>query len=253
MELHLCCFADSKMTISRQRLVDSVANISNNIPGVNFSAHCYGDSLQNGFLQIHPSFFEQNKPIFSQPRGFGYWLWKPHIIYETLRDVPPGAWVLYADAGIELLSSVLTLTQFNQDIVLFGNEWPHVMFCKRSVWEVMLPGWYDPNQKQVQASVILVRKTTASMRFIWEWLQWCQKPGFIDDSPSPVTNDPTFKEHRHDQAILTNIAIKHKIQLHWWPSCYPDGSGHLGYQHLYAGDNYPLLFLHHRKRNEEWK
>ncbi len=232
--------------------MDSLANISKNVPDLTFNAHCYGDK-QNGFLTIDDQFLQRNKAIFNQPRGFGYWLWKPYIIFETLREINLGDWVIYSDAGIEVISSIMPLLAFDQDIFLFGNEWPHVDFCKKHVLEAMLPGWFNPAQKQVQASVILMRKTPATMRFVWEWLEWCQKPGFIDDSPSLTPNIDSFNEHRHDQSILTNIAIKHNIlPLHWWPAVYPAGDGHIIHKHLYPQDTYEILFLHHRKRNSEW-
>jgi hypothetical protein len=79
--------------------------------------------------------------------------------------------------------------------------------------------------------------------FMREWLAWCQMPGLIDDSPSQ-DNWKEFAEHRHDQAILTCLQIKHGYKLHWWPTIYSD--------HLPRTDSYPAMFNHHRKRNNEW-
>ena len=36
----------------------------------------------------------------AQPRGAGYWLWKPHIIADTLAAVPDGTLVIYTDAAV---------------------------------------------------------------------------------------------------------------------------------------------------------
>jgi len=135
------------------------------------------------------------------------------------------------------------------DVFLFGNNWRHVDWCKGDVLDAIQDA---TDERQVQASVIFIRKTAESMRFVKEWLLWCQMPGLIDDSPSKTPNYPTFQEHRHDQAILTCLQIKHGYRLHWWPASYSDGAFVYDKLPQYAGDDYPVLFNHHRKRNNEY-
>lgn len=112
--------------------------------------------------------------------------------------------------------------------------------------------------KQVQASVIFFRVSDYTRAFVAEWLKWCLFEGgrLIDDSPSRSPNHPEFQEHRHDQAILTTMAYREGIRLHYWPAVYnKGGSPEFVYEKLpeYAGDSYPCLFSHHRKRNHEWE
>ncbi len=45
------------------------------------------------------AFRVENEAILTQARGAGYWLWKPFIILETLSKLPPGAALVYSDAG----------------------------------------------------------------------------------------------------------------------------------------------------------
>lgn len=168
-----------------------------------------------------------------------------------------------------------------RDIFLFGNNWEHAHWCKRDVVEAVWPlslnditadddgsfmdwwrakGW-SRFSKQVQASVVFIRVSDYSRAFVKEWLHWCLFKTFphptapqylIDDSPSRTPNHPEFREHRHDQAILTTLAYREGIKLHWWPASYNDGA--FTYEKLseYAGDDYPVLFNHHRKRNVDW-
>jgi hypothetical protein len=35
-------------------------------------------------------------------RGFGYWIWKPHIILKTLQEIPEDSILLYVDVGCHL-------------------------------------------------------------------------------------------------------------------------------------------------------
>lgn len=127
--------------------------------------------------------------------------------------------------------------------------------------------WAAQFGKQAQASVIVFRVSDYSRKFVKEWLDWCstdihlsdengyRRARLIDDSPSMAPNHPEFREHRHDQAILTTLAYREGIKLHYWPAVYnKGGSPEFVYEKLpeYAGDTYPVLFSHHRRRNHEF-
>lgn len=200
-------------------------------------------------------------------RGLGFWKWKPRVINSLLSGEPfvrlnDGDYLIYSDAGVEFINNVrYIIDRMDQDIFLFGNNWEHAHWCKRDVVEAIYanymlvpPPWKDFG-KQVQASVIFFRVSDYSRRFVKEWLDWCLFEGnrLIDDSPSRAPNHPEFREHRHDQAILTTMAYRDGLRLHYWPAMYNDGA--FTYEKLseYAGDDYPTLFHHHRRRNHEWE
>jgi hypothetical protein len=109
---------------------------------------------------------------------------------------------------------------------------------------------FDEDSRQAQASVIVIRNTEPAREFIKEWLRWCCVPGLIDDSKSEAMNSTEFREHRHDQAILTCLAIRDSIPLHWWPAMY--NAGNFTYDKTGYNDNYPVLFHHHRMRNSDF-
>ena len=223
------------------------------------------------------TFFRDNQPLLSQPRGAGYWVWKPFLILDTLlRRCGEGDVLIYADAGVEIVNDVRHVAdRMDQDVFLFGNNYDHVHWCKGDalyeLWralresedlEVPPTGHVATEDelkmlwlrfgKQCQASVILFRATEFSRRFAREWLSWCLFEGgrLVDDSPSRVPNHPEFREHRHDQAILTTLAYREGLRLHWWPAMYNDGA--FTYDKGVFTDDYPVLFHHHRKRNSEW-
>lgn len=238
----LLSYATADMSISQQKLHESFHAIM----GAKHKSLDFNKARLWAFFSYACNF---NKKILQQPRGAGYWLWKPILIYKALlHEVEEGDYLMYCDAGIQIVHNLQPLLDLNQDIVLFNNEWRHVDWCKMDVMESMIPGWAhaDRPDQQCQASVILLRKTDFVIDFIHEWLTWCMVPGFIDDSPSQRQNLPGFKEHRHDQAILTCLAIRNGIGIkqHWWPAQYQTGV-----KHKYPDDDYPVLFEHHRKRN----
>lgn len=191
---------------------------------------------------IDKEFYEKNKAILEQERGAGYWLWKPYFIYKALQEGD----VIYTDAGLLFEKPVGMLTdQMQGDIMLFGNRWRHGDWCKMDVLYKM--GCKDyADGEQLQASCLVIRKTDETMKFIRLWLQYCQLPGFIDDSPSELPNVEGFREARHDQAILTNLAYLKGLHFHWWPAPY-----NVRHKHKYT-ETYPVIFMHHRYRNEDW-
>lgn len=203
------------------------------------------------------------------PRGYGFWRWKPAIIRALLFNCEAFTLLenddilIYADAGIEFVNNVhYIIERMDQDIFLFGNMWEHAHWCKRDVIDEIWPlesklytppgcGW-QAFGKQVQASVIFFRVSDFTRTFVDEWLKWSlfEDGRLIDDSPSRMPNHPEFQEHRHDQAILTTLAYREGLKLHWWPAEYNDGA--FAYEKGIFTDNYPVIFHHHRKRNNDW-
>lgn len=200
-------------------------------------------------------------------RGCGFWKWKPGILnylmtgkdpFVNLRD---NDILIYSDAGIEFIDNVnYIIDRMDQDIFLFGNMWEHAHWCKADIAQAIMPtdnprvlDWRRFG-KQVQASVIFFRVSDYAKAFVKEWLDWCIFEGgrLIDDSPSRLPNHPEFRENRHDQAILTTMAYREGIKLHWWPAQYNDGA--FVYERgAYSDEGYPVLFNHHRRRNREWE
>jgi hypothetical protein len=209
--------------------------------------------------------------IESGARGCGYWSWKPFIIADAMMLAYENDVIVYADVGIEFINNVSHIIErMDQDIFLFGNNWEHAHWCKRDVAEAVWPEGVKAQEKylmstvwhlfgkQCQASVIFFRVSDYSRQFVAEWLKWCLFEGgrLIDDSPSRTPNHPEFREHRHDQAILTTLAYREGIKLHWWGARYnidqPGGGFVYPKASEYAGDTYEPFVHHHRKRNHEW-
>jgi hypothetical protein len=221
---------------------------------------CWKSMKENGVESVkvyHPDevnewFVKFNKPIFDSPRGCGYWIWKPFIINENINLLQDGDTLIYSDAGCEIISDVNEIIKvMDQDLFLFTSGHLQHEWCKMDVMEAILrgsTGLFVDNHLQVQASLIFIRVSDYTRRLAKEWLLWCQMPGLIDDSPSVLPNHPNFKEHRHDQAILSALAIRENITLHWWP----DAIWFQNQRHRWPDDKYPPMVNHHRKRNNEW-
>jgi hypothetical protein len=66
-----------------------------------YGMECFSMRLHN----ITKEFQEANANILNQNRGGGYWLWKPYIIVHMLEQLEEGDYLMYTDAGTELVSS----------------------------------------------------------------------------------------------------------------------------------------------------
>jgi hypothetical protein len=255
MTTHLVTFADESMRHSRNVCAESAKR-----NGVDHVIHL---DFQNHLKRTWT--YGQHQALFDQERGLGFWAWKPWAIREASHGCQPGSILIYSDAGVEFINSVSHIIErMDQDIFLFGNQWEHAHWCKRDIVDEIWPIKFDnpiygPHEvwksfgKQCQASVIFFRVSDYSKAFVKEWLDWCLFEGgrLIDDSPSRAPNHPEFRENRHDQAILTTMAYREGIKLHWWPASYNDGA--FVHEKGDYTDDYPVMFNHHRKRDHEWE
>ncbi len=249
--IRLVCYADENMTTSQDRCIKSAGKY-----GIT-DGHAWSRELIR-----QTEFYQLNKETLDAPRGSGFWLWKPYIIYKAMLDMDDGDILLYMDAGVELINDPqYIINVMTEDVFLFGNNYSHLEWCKGDVLATILPitnhdeygyKYVDYTIKQVQASVIFIRVSKFSREFIKSWLCYCMLPNMINDEPSKVPNYPTFREHRHDQACLTSISIKYGLRLHYWCATYNNGMFDYEKIEQYKGDNYPVIFNHHRLRNNEY-
>lgn len=164
-------------------------------------------------------FFKENQEILKQERGAGYWLWKPYIILDSFEILQPNDKVLYLDCGdtfnnrvLDSLDSILD----DSDICLTEGKYKNSDYTKRDCFTFMNCDsesfW---SATQVEAGVIAFRPSLKSQEFFEEWLYFCKNPSILTDSPNifGIPNSNGFKDHRHDQSILTNLSVKHGIKI----------------------------------------
>lgn len=170
--------------------------------------------------QIDPEFMQMNKYILSFHRGGGYWLWKPYFILRALQELSDGDILLYMDCGdsftgecTNLKDTLLDLLA-NEDIYLTVGGYRHGDWTKRDCFHIMncdTPEYH--NKIQLEAGMGVFKKTQRTMEIVNEWLMFSKNSAVITDDPNicGMGNLPGFKDHRHDQSILTNIYIRKSL------------------------------------------
>ena len=240
-EMTLLCYATPNFYSVRDQLILSAMRF-----GLS-RFFVYTDQMLKGTI-----FYEKNKAILEQPRGAGYWLWKPYLISEALKRLNEGDILLYLDAGIELIETPrewIEISLANQDVALFTgspkDEYTlNRRWTKRDVFiylDADTEKFWDASQ--VQGGYVALRKSDDSIRFIEKWLDTCQQSGLITDAPNRLgkPNLPEFIDHRHDQAILSVLAMKENIPFHRLPS--QEGTKGIPF---FPNDTYGQIAYHHR-------
>lgn len=164
-------------------------------------------------------FFERNQSILSEKRGAGYWLWKPYIILDSIEKSKPEDKLLYLDSGDVFKDSVrnsIDKCLMDADICLTSGSYRSFIYTKRDCFVLM--GCDSPeywNSNQIEAGIICYKPTINSKQIFNEWLSECEDPRKLTDMPNTcgMDNFPTFRDHRHDQSILNNIAVRKNLKI----------------------------------------
>ena len=184
-----------------------------------------------------------------QKRGAGYWLWKPFIILETMREAAESDVVIYSDAGVEIGGDLSPLIEIasRKGIVLFSNG-PYLQkeWTKRDAFVLLdadTPRYWDAGQ--LSANFMVLQNSARTRDFVAKWLAAMDDERVLTDAPNRAgePNFSEFREHRHDQSILSILATRENIEIFRDPS-------QNGVSCVYSRPNSPygtLLWAHKKK------
>ena len=166
---------------------------------------------------IDPEFREKNQYILEKSRGNGYWLWKPYFLYRTLTEkLNYGDYLIYSDAAIMYVDSALKLVNFlnEKNVEMYTHRLPHLerMYTKRDAFILMgVDSPFYAETGQFNAAFQIYRKSTFTEFFLKEYLYYAQDRRIITDDSNEMGegNYPGFRDHRHDQSILSLLIKKY--------------------------------------------
>ncbi len=230
---------------------DNYKNAMNSL--IKSSKSYFDECLSFGMKDIDSEFFEKNKFILNQPRGAGYWLWKPYFIEKVLEKSNEGDIVFYVDSGNIFLNDPSFLYEKIDEkngIILFdnrdgmqnGESAQNFISCKKDCFVLMS---CDSDNyifgKHLNASYQIYKKNNFVMDFINEYLHFCQDITILTDTPNQHGNNyPGYYDHRHDQSVLSLLSIKYNIEPLVDPSEWGNKCGIRDFNQL---------FHHHRNSN----
>jgi hypothetical protein len=172
---------------------------------------------------LEQDFYKQNRWLWEHPhkRGFGWYAWKPYIIWDALSKLEDGDIVLFTDADcipIDDFSILFDVCNREKGIMLFTAQGHrHFKWCKRDCFVVM--GQDTEDYRQTQAGVarfmLFQKGHWRTTQFLMEWITYCVNPKATTfDHSTILPEHEGFIEHRTEQAIMTNLAHKYGIKLY---------------------------------------
>lgn len=186
----------------------------NKIHGEDFNLQSYTRS----WLET-TDFYQENKEILNDKVGAGWWIWKPYVILETMKNAQEGDLIVYCDCGDMFspgLKSYIQSSIGEEDLclLLVGNS-KNKEFTKRDCFVLMDCDEEDYwNSAQLEAGFMVWKVSEKSKEIVSEWLRYCKDPRIINNDPSVLKEElPEFKEHRNDQSIITNLAVREGLSV----------------------------------------
>jgi len=171
----------------------------------------------NEFYSDHKNFIDSN------PRGYGYWIWKPYVILRLLLNINDNDYIFYTDAGASIinhkqdkLSDYITiLDNSDKPILTFGAQYQEKQFQKRVLLDHfnLIHDYHFLESSQVESGIIICKKNKFVIDFFKQWLELCLENHhiFVTDEINEESND--FIEHRHDQSILSILCKINKTPI----------------------------------------
>jgi hypothetical protein len=155
--------------------------------------------------------------ILIRKRGNGYWLWKSYIINKTIVEkLNDGDFLIYTDARMIFMNSSHLIIDFlkKNNVTMWMNrlKLKEKQWTKRDAFILIgvdMPFYYESNQ--YMAGIQIYKKSEYTVKFIQEWLYYCQDKRIITDDNNTLgqPNYKEFRENRHDQSILSLLIKKH--------------------------------------------
>ena len=180
----------------------------------------------------------------SKHHGFGYFSWKPEIIFRGLE----GYWgdfegVIWIDAGCEVYANIFTQIKLilwakrskKSKIFSFSLKTPENRFTKRDAFD-LFPGLEsDDSSNQIQATWAIFHKSAINVAK--EWLEKAQSGiNYLDLSPSKNLERTDFIEHRFDQSLFSLTLKSNHIK----PSGLVPAAGKTGLKSIFRASIQPI-------------
>jgi len=167
-------------------------------------------------------FYQQHRAFLSRPYHLSGFAFKPYITLQLLEKIDYGDIVIYYDSGngghvIDCsLNPLIRLCLANKGTVF--HQWGEKNFkwTKRDCFVLMGCDHQRFHEAvALQATWFVIEKTEFALRFVREWLAFNldeRIASYENHSACGLPDLPGFVQHRGDQSIFTNLAVKYDIR-----------------------------------------
>ena len=208
---HFVTYGDKKYEKSKNKLLEEVkdSNIFDIIKG-------YSPE------DLPESFAKKYSHILSQSRGGGYLLWKPMILYNHLKTLDYGDYLVYLDAGCSF--NKYGMKRFYEYIEMLNNSnYGILSFCMHN----QIEKWWTTreifeyfqidnngehaNSGQFLGGVFIIKKNIHSEEYVKKLVSitLTQPELYTDIFNNNGKQNEWFKDNRHDQSISSILRKIH--------------------------------------------
>ncbi len=176
------------------------------------------------FIEKHSKFINDN------PRGYGFWIWKPKIILDTLLKLPDDDILIYADAGVHInkngkkrFNEYISYLD-NHDMVMFSNS--HKYKASKYIKIDAVLNYFPQLYKQYGRKAVLnkninntyhyggcliLKKTPQVIKLLKDWLSLCENYHLLDRSKSNYREPRFYRGQDADNGLLALCLMKYNI------------------------------------------
>lgn len=157
-------------------------------------------------------FYRAHRETLTKPRGGGLWLWKPYIILQTLNSMETNDLLVYVDCDIDVRRNLVFFASEaeRKGFTAISSPFLNWTYTKRECL-VALDADQEPylTIPQIWAAVLAFQNSPETRQFVLEWLLACTNPKCLwDENISGIPEYDGFTAHRHDQSVLTVMALR---------------------------------------------
>lgn len=164
----------------------------------------------------YPDFWEKHGEYLLTRPLLGYYLWKPFLVASKLAELPEGDFLIYADAGCEIVAHKqaelidLLPVEPDADVTVVPLESCHTMrrWAHRFCLSKLDPEGTHGDRVHFSAGILCFRNSAATRRLVERWLEWSlyDDCACLEDREGDIEDDEAFEAHRYDQSILCMVA-----------------------------------------------
>lgn len=179
---------------------------------------------------LSPTFVKLNKSLLKPScRGFGYWIWKPDVILQTLENSSADI-IVYCDAGFHLNSNGFdraheyfeALSASHKDFCVFSGKPSDRVDLAGAKYLKLYDKYYTKQytinrlsipenhleSDTIAAGLIIMKRNAITRGFMDNWREIMSSDHTLINDQYDFSPYEGYIEHRHDQAIFSHLMKK---------------------------------------------
>lgn len=179
---------------------------------------------ESGLQRLSPRFWIQHKSVLkSRTPGFGWWVWKPYFILESLLLLPDGDGLLYLDAGCVIKNDEASLNSIKDQMRMTKKQsvsgsnsdfYEEQRYTSNDLLDHLFLTVLQRSESQYCAAILYIINNQEGREFLREWcrLVCVEDHRWLLPVKFSTANHPSFRHHMHDQASLSCL-LKSKNKM----------------------------------------